>query len=32
MDPLLLVFVLGSVILVIVGFLFYLHDRKAKGR
>lgn len=32
MDPLLLVFVLGSVILVIVGLLFYLHDRKVKGR
>jgi len=30
MDPLLLVFVLGSVILVIVGLLFYLHDRKAR--
>ena len=30
MDPLLLVFVLGSVILVIVGLLFYLYDRKAR--
>lgn len=30
MDPLLLVFVLGSVILVVVGLLFYLHDRKAR--
>lgn len=30
MDPLLLVFVLGSVILVVVGLLFYIHDRKAR--
>ena len=30
MDPLLLVFVLGSVILVVVGLLFYLHDRKVR--
>jgi len=30
MDPLLLVFVLGSVIVLIVGLLFYLHDRKAR--
>ena len=29
MEPLLLVFVLGSVIVLIVGLLFYLHDRKA---
>jgi hypothetical protein len=32
MDPLLLVFILGSVILVIVGLLFYFYDRKTKGR
>jgi hypothetical protein len=30
MEPLLLVFVLGSVIAVIVGLLFYFHDRKAR--
>jgi len=30
MDPLLIVFGLGSVILIIVGLLFYLHDRKAR--
>jgi len=30
MEPLLLVFVLGSVIVLIVGLLFYLHDRKAR--
>ena len=30
MDPLLLVFTLGSIIAVIVGMLFYLHDRKAR--
>ncbi len=30
MEPLLLVFILGSVIAVIVGFLFYIHDRKAR--
>lgn len=29
MEPLLLFFILGSVIVVIVGVLFYLHDRKA---
>lgn len=30
MEPLLLVFVLGSIVIVIVGLLFYLHDRKAR--
>ncbi len=30
MEPLLLVFILGSVIAVIVGLLFYLHDRKVR--
>jgi len=30
MDPLLLLFGLGSLILIIVGLLFYLHDRKAR--
>ncbi len=29
MDPLLFLFVAGSIIVVIVGLLFYLHDRKA---
>lgn len=29
MDPLLLVYIIGSVVAVIVGSLFYLHDRKA---
>ncbi len=30
MEPLLLVFTLGSVVVVIVGLIFYIHDRKAR--
>jgi len=32
MDPLLFLFIVGSIIAVVVGVLFYLHDRKAKQR
>lgn len=30
MEPLLLVYIIGSIVAVIVGILFYLHDRKAR--
>lgn len=30
MNPLLFLFIVGSIIAVVVGLLFYLHDRKAR--
>ena len=30
MEPLLLVFITGSIIVAVVGLLFYLHDRNAR--
>jgi len=30
MEPLLFLFIVGSIIVGIVGLLFYLHDRKAR--
>lgn len=30
MEPLLFLFIVGSIIVAVVGLLFYLHDRKAR--
>ena len=30
MEPLLFLFIVGSIVIAVVGLLFYLHDRKAR--